>query len=124
MKKLYILSIAALFSVVVATAVYLKSDKIPTKPKNTVPEISENAQPSTDYNEHGKESTYEDISKNNYTVKSSGNDIYVYDSEGKALKKLEIKYDSLREYDKKMFQNGVVLENFEDVCQLAEDFSE
>ena len=59
-----------------------------------------------------------------YTIRSENSDINVYNSDNEIIRQLNIDYDSLREYDKKQFDDGIVVESLEEVYHIAEDFSE
>ena len=59
-----------------------------------------------------------------YTIRSENSDINVYNSDNEIIRQLNIDYDSLREYDKKQFDDGIVVGSLEEVNHIAEDFSE
>ena len=58
-----------------------------------------------------------------YLVKEKNNEIFLYDGNMKVIEKLDINFNDLREYDKKMFVFGIKFENIDDVYSLLEDFS-
>ena len=58
-----------------------------------------------------------------YLVKENNNEIFLYDSNMYVIEKLDINFNGLREYDKKMFTLGIEFENIDDVYGLIEDFS-
>ena len=59
-----------------------------------------------------------------YTIRSENSNINVYNSDNEIINKLNIDYDSLREYDKRQFDDGIVVGSLEEVYLIAEDFSE
>ena len=58
-----------------------------------------------------------------YIVKASNNDIFLYDKNYNVIEKLNINYNSLREYDKNLFLNGIKVDDMQDVYHLIEDFT-
>ena len=58
-----------------------------------------------------------------YTWKADNEQIFLYDNEENVIQKLNIEFNNLREYDKKMFVEGIYFDNIEDVYFLIEDFS-
>ena len=58
-----------------------------------------------------------------YTVKADGEQILLYDNKLNVIRKLNIDFNNLRDYDKKMFIAGIYFDNIEDVYLLIEDFS-
>lgn len=123
MKKLYILSITA--AVLTLTAVIF-SVKNPDQdaPENNNTATQEENYVTSEYKANAKPQAEESNFKPYYTVKSTDGEIYVYNSDNEIVKKLDIDYNSLREYDKEQFQKGIVIEDIEDVYHIAEDFSE
>lgn len=59
-----------------------------------------------------------------YTIRSENSNINVYNSDNEIINQLNIDYDSLREYDKRQFDDGIVVGSLEEVYHIAEDFSE
>jgi len=58
-----------------------------------------------------------------FTLKSINNEIFLYDNKNNVIKKIDINYNLLRDYDKKQFKNGIVVSSLEEVFQIIEDFS-
>ena len=58
-----------------------------------------------------------------YVIKAKDNNIFLLDNNENTLKKLDIDYLTLREYDKNQFLNGIKVTDMEEVYQLIEDFS-
>ncbi len=63
------------------------------------------------------------INSETYTIKADNEQIFLYDNEENVIQKLNIEFNNLREYDKKMFVEGIYFDNIEDVYLLIEDFS-
>ena len=77
------------------------------------------------YNENKTENpnTTEDFENFYYMVKEKNNEIFLFDNNMNILKKLNINFVGLREYDKKIFEQGISFDNIGDVYSLMEDFS-
>ncbi len=121
MRKIYILG--TIFIVVVMIFAVSNLWFKPTKnAENLAPQITvntENTNPeikTNDKNDPPAQST-------KYTVKSKENEIYVYNSQNKIVSKLDIDYNSLRKYDREQFDRGIVVENFEEIYHIVEDFT-
>lgn len=97
-----------------------KKDESGKKVDNEIVNIEEKAESNI-----GVEVIADEISDRElYTIKSENSDINVYNSDNEIIRQLNIDYDSLREYDKKQFDDGIVVESLEEVYHIAEDFSE
>lgn len=66
---------------------------------------------------------YENDMEKFYFVKENNNEIFLYDNNMNMIKKLDIDFSGLREYDKKIFVSGIRFNNMDDVYCLIEDFS-
>lgn len=58
-----------------------------------------------------------------YIVRADNDNVFLYDGEENIIRKLNIDYPSLREYDKNQFLNGIKFNDIQSVYQLIEDFS-
>lgn len=58
-----------------------------------------------------------------FIIKSSGDNVYLFDSDDNVVEKLSIDYDNLREYDKQLFLKGIKVDSIQEVYHLIEDFS-
>lgn len=124
MKKFYIPYIVVLTIIAVIYSVTTftnnksreiqSSENIPEKKSEIISKTPNNV--NDDYKEIEQAKEY-------YTIKSENKSILVYNSENEVVKKLEIDYNSLRDYDKKQFDEGITVDTLEDVYHIAEDFS-
>lgn len=125
MKKFYIPYIVVLTIIAVIYSVTTFTNNKPREIQSSenIPEKkSENIISKTPNNINGDYKEMEPP-KEYYTIKSENKSILVYNSENEVVKKLEIDYNSLRDYDKKQFDEGITVDTLEDVYHIAEDFS-
>lgn len=119
MKKFYIPYIV--FSIILLTLFVINLNsapkEIPIEEKNE----SIKAEEKTTEIKNVVEDTKTESS--HYTVKASENNIFLYDKNNNVIKKLDIDYANLREYDKNQFINGIRVMSMDDVYLLLEDFS-
>jgi len=67
--------------------------------------------------------SYKDDTESFYLVKENNNEIFLHDKNMNIIRKLDIDFSGLRDYDKKIFVSGIRFENISDVYNLIEDFS-
>ncbi len=116
MKKFYIPYIV--FCIILLTLFVVNTADISTKEQTyTIPD-TENS---------NYQAEIEDIKEKNediyYTVKSSGNYLYLFDNNENLIKNLYIDVDNMREYDRDLFEKGIKIKTMDEVYQLIEDFS-
>lgn len=118
MKKRYIVYTA--FLVLTVGFINIKTDffnKTKTKNETSVDEIFVKEPIKTN------QST-ELIQDENYLIKFDNGILNIYDWNRNIIGTIAVDSNTMRAYDKKMFEAGVVLKSIEDVKHITEDFSE
>ena len=117
MKKIYIPYIVFSLLLMSIFVVTLINDQ------KKIPHYDDIKNPNKEEVEIKPENTTKETVKDYYIVKKYQNNIFLYDNKNNILKKLDINYNDLREYDKKQFTAGIKLPDISSVNQLIEDFS-
>ena len=91
--------------------------------KEKIPDYNEEKITKEYKTEEKIENTPKELDSNHYIVKTYQNNIFLFDNENNIVKKLDINYNDLREYDKKQFNSGIKLPDISSVYQLIEDFT-